>query len=301
MTGVVPGEAARPEIVDTHVHFWNLLHPTLRWDWLAPRAVHPILGNIDPIKSTAYEADALWAEARFADVSSFVHVQAADGADPVEETRWLTEMAAASGGIPAAIIAHCDLGRSDADAILDGHARSPLLRGIRDFGAEAYLARGDSDGRYEQSLGRLAAADLVFDLDCEWQNMASAVELGKRHPDLRIVLEHIGYPRRRDSDYFQGWAAAIKVLASADNVSCKLSGIAMTDRLFTLGSLSPWVDVCLEAFGPVRCVIGSNWPVDRLCSSYDVIMDCYRVFISSLSDSEQSDILAGNARRLYRL
>jgi predicted TIM-barrel fold metal-dependent hydrolase len=293
--------SSRLEIVDTHVHFWNLLHPELRWGWLAPEAQHPILGNFDAIKSTAYEADALWAEARFAGVSSFVHVQAADSPNPVAETRWLTEMAAASGGIPAAIVAQASLGAAEADELLDGHAQSPLFRGIRDFGTETYLASGELAVRYEASLARLARDGFVLDLDCEWPNMAAAVDMAGRHPELRIVLEHVGYPRRRDDDYFREWAKAIGVLAAADNVVCKVSGIAMTDRLFTIESLTPWVETCLDAFGAARCIVGSNWPVDRLCSSYDVIMGCYRALVSSLSEDEQRRILSGNARDCYRI
>jgi predicted TIM-barrel fold metal-dependent hydrolase len=289
------------EIIDTHVHLWNLLHPTLRWSWLAPEAVHPILGDINAIKTVAYEADALWAEARFAGVSSFVHVQAADGGNPVEETAWLTEMAERHDKIPAAIIAHCDLGRADADEVLAGHRASPRFRGIRDFGAEPYLASGTTSARYERSLERLARDGTIFDLDCAWPNMAAASALANRHPNLPVVLEHIGYPRCRDEDYFQAWAKAIRGLATAPNVVCKISGIAMTDRLFTQESLRPWVEVCLDSFGPQRCMVGSNWPVDRLCSSYDVIMGCYRQFTAALSVDERQAILAGNARAVYGL
>ncbi len=75
----------------------------------------------------------------------------------------------------------------------------------------------------------------------------------------------------------------------------------MTDPRFTRESLRRWVDSCVEAFGPDRCVLGSNWPVDRLYSSYDVIMDLYREYISALSESEQGKILNGNAARIFRV
>jgi predicted TIM-barrel fold metal-dependent hydrolase len=64
--------------------------------------------------------------------------------------------------------------------------------------------------------------------------------------------------------------------------------------------LKPWVETCLKAFGPDRCVIGSNWPVDRLFSSYDVIMNLYREYIEKLSTSEQKKILNKNAAKLYK-
>jgi predicted TIM-barrel fold metal-dependent hydrolase len=292
---------ARYPIIDTHVHLWNLTHPALRYDWLQPDAVHPILGDINAIKSVAYEASALQAESRFADVTAFVHVQAAIGSDdPVEETRWLTAMYA-EAGMRGAIVAYVDLSADDAAAVTDGHAQSTLFSAIRDFGTEPYLASGEVDERYERSLQMLASREIVLDLDCEWKNMAAAAELAARHPQLRIVLEHIGYPRRRDPEYFANWSGGIARLASAENVVCKISGLGMTERLFTRQSLAPWIERCLELFGPRRCVIGSNWPVDRISSSYDVIMDVYRDSVGTLSQAEQRAVLADNAARIYRV
>ncbi|MFC4948868.1 amidohydrolase family protein [Pseudonocardia sp. GCM10023141] len=291
----------RTPIIDSHVHLWNRRHPSLRWDWLDPQAVHPILGNIDGIKSTGYEAENLWAEARFADVAAFVHVEAALGSpDPVEETRWLTEMARRTGH-PAALVAHVDLGGEDAVPELDGHQESPLMRGVRDFATEAYLTTGTTTRNYEASLTELSRRGLVLDLDCEWPHMAAARELADRHPELVIVLEHIGYPRRRDAEYFAGWRHGITELARAENVLCKVSGVAMTDPHFTRESLEPWVVHSLESFGPDRCMIGSNWPVDRLFSSYDVIMNLYRDFVASLSADEQVQVLHDNAAATFRI
>lgn len=291
----------RYPIIDTHVHLWNLTHPSLRYDWLQPDAVHPVLGDINAIKSVAFDAAALRAESRFADVSAFVHVQAAIGsADPVEETRWLTTLYS-EAGLHGAIVAYVDLGAQDAESVTDAHAQSPLFSAIRDFATEPYLASGRTDERFERSLRMLTARDIVLDLDCEWPNMPAAAELAARHPDLQIVLEHIGYPRRRDREYFANWSTGIAQLAQADNVVCKISGIGMTDRLFTRQSLEPWVERCLELFGPQRCVIGSNWPVDRISSSYDVIMDLYRDFIATLSPAEQHAVLSDNAARIYRI
>lgn len=288
-------------VVDTHVHLWNLGHPTLRWSWVDSDDDHPILGDIDPVKMRAYEMPHLWAEARFAGVSGFVHVQAAIGsADPVEETRWLTRMAAEHPAL-VALVAHADLGRADTEHVLDGHSQSPLLRGIRDFAVEPYLAGGTTVAAFESSLSSLARRGLVLDLDCEYPNMASALAMARRHPDLTMVLEHIGFPRRRDEEYATAWRSALSDLARAPNVVCKISGVAMTDRSFTPESLRPWVRHCLEAFGPQRCMVGSNWPLDRMCSSYDVIMGLYRSCVDDLGDDERAMVLSGTAGRVYRL
>lgn len=291
----------RPSIVDSHVHLWNLAHPTLRWNWVDTADDHPILGDIDPIKMRAFEMKHLNAESRFAGIEAFVHVQAAIGSpDPVEETRWLTDMARDWPQLQG-IVGHIDLGEPDAEEVLDRHGESPLFRGVRDFAVEPYIAAGAIDATFEASLASLARRGLVLDLDCEYPNMSAARALAERHPDLVVVLEHIGFPRRRDSDYAAAWRKGISELAGASNVVCKVSGVAMTDPLFTPESLLPWVRHCLEEFGPSRCMVGSNWPLDRLCSSYDVIMDFYRMSVSDLTIDEQRQVLSGTARRAYGL
>lgn len=294
---------ARQSIIDTHVHFWNMATPDegMRWVWLEKDFVHPILGDIDAMKSVKYGIDAVAAESRFADVSGFVHVQAALGSpDPVQETRWLTRMLE-TAPVPFTIVAHADLGTDDAMAQLDGHAESAAFVGVRDFAAEGMLASGETNPVYEESLRVLAERDIMYDLDCEWMNMPAATALANRHPELKIVLEHIGFPRARDDEYFANWKRGVQELATAPNVTMKISGLAMTDPQFTRESLRRWVDTCVETFGPDRCVLGSNWPVDRLYSSYDVIMDLYRDYISALSTDEQAKIMHDNAARIYKL
>ena len=287
-------------IIDTHMHLWDQKHPELKWVWLEKDASHPILGNIDAIKSVAFTLNDLWAEARFSNIEGFVHVQAAIGSpNPVTETRWLDEMAK-TGPVPMRIVGDCALNEDQAITQLKAHQESPLFVGVRDFNAEVMFAANEILPNYEKSLKYLANENLVFDLDCEWRNMSQALQLAQRHPDLQIVLEHIGFPRRRDDEYFSNWSKAVHNLAKAPNVTMKLSGIGMTDPRFTKESLQKWAEVSIEAFGPQRCVLGSNWPVDRLFSSYDVIIGFMRDYISGLTNTEQELMCRTNAKRLYR-
>ena len=126
---------SRHQIIDTHVHFWNMRDPEpgLRWSWLERDVDHAVLGNIDAIKMLKYDIGSLWAEARFADVAGFVHVQAAiDSDDPVRETQWLTRMREDSP-VPFTIVAHVDLGSPVSVAQLEGHLASPYVVGVRDL------------------------------------------------------------------------------------------------------------------------------------------------------------------------
>lgn len=287
-------------ILDTHIHLWDTKHPELKWVWLDKDASHPILGNIDAIKSVAFTLNDVWSEARFSGISGFVHIQAAIGSpDPVTETKWLTSMAK-SASVPMRIVGDSPLNAEGAIAQLKRHQKSPLFVGVRDFNAEPMLARKEILPQYEKSLAYLTKEELVFDLDCEWMNMDGAYDLAKRHPDLKIVLEHIGFPRSRDGEYFKNWKAAIKRLAKAPNVTMKISGLPMTDPRGSLQSMRKWAETSLEVFGPKRTILGSNWPVDRLYLSYATIIEFTREYISSLSPSEQANVCNKNAAKLYK-
>jgi predicted TIM-barrel fold metal-dependent hydrolase len=289
----------RPAFIDTHVHFWDLKHPSLTYGWLAPEAVHPILGDIDAIKSIRYDAGSLWAEARFSGLGGAVHVQAAvDTPDPVEETRWLSEMAAGAP-FPFVIVASADLAAADAGEQIERHCGFELVRGIRDFGRGAgYL----TDPAFERGFAQLEKFGLLCDLDCPWESMPSARDLARRHPEIPVVLEHIGYPRDTASpEYFQHWRQGIEAIAEAPNVWCKLSGLGMNRRGWTVEGLRPWVTHCIDTFGPGRCVFGTNWPVDRLYSSYDAIVDAFVEIIGAYDQPERQAMLVGNAERLYRI
>ena len=57
----------------------------------------------------------------------------------------------------------------------------------------------------------------------------------------------------------------------------------------------------IEAFGTGRVVFGTNWPVDRMFSSYPDVIDAYAEIIAGFSAAEQRAMFAGNAERLFRI
>jgi predicted TIM-barrel fold metal-dependent hydrolase len=286
-------------LIDSHLHFWDQSREDLSYPWLRPGVPHPIIGNIEPIKSPVYDVDAYIAEARFAGVEKAVHVEAAAEADsPTIETDWVRSLEN-PGILPIAIVAHVDLGAEFAPSEILQLVERPGVRGVRDFGVVNYLEDPKAAPNFEPNLKAMEDAGLLLDLDCSWEYMALAKDMADAHPQLRIVLEHIGYPRRRDNAYFQEWEPAVRHLAQAQNVHCKLSGLGMTDRSWTVASLRRWVTTCLEAFGPGRCLYGSNWPVDRIASSYDAVVAAFLEMISGHPASEQEAMCSTNAEALY--
>ena len=288
---------ARLPFVDTHVHYWDLKDPSLKYVWLERDWVHPVLGDIDGLKVLKYMAEQFIAETRFQNVSKCVHVQAAIGiADPVEETRWLQEQADRTG-FPHGIVAHCDLASPNAAETLERHMAYPNMRGIRDFGQGDYLA----DPVWQKGYGLLAQNDLVFCLDALPENLGQARELAEAYPDVLLCIDHAGFPRARDSEYFEMWKRGMQEAAGAPNVVCKVSGLGMCDNAWTVDSLRPWVLACIDAFGTDRTFLGTNWPVDRLYSSYSDVLDAYERIIGDLSGPEQEALFSQNAERVFRI
>ena len=288
---------ARLPFVDSHVHYWDLRNPTLRYEWLMPDWVHPVLGNIDGIKVQRYMAPDFIAETRFQNVSKAIHVQAAIGiADPVVETRWLQAQADKTG-FPHGIVAHCDLASQKAQEVIERHLESPNLRGIRDFGQGDYLV----DPAWQRGYGLLAQYGLVFCIDPTVETMGKARALADLYPDVILSIDHAGYPHERTDEYFALWRRGMETVAGAPNVICKISGLGMCDHAWTVDSWRPWVHACLELFGVERCILGTNWPVDRQYSSYGDCLDALEVLIADLTEAEQVALFSENAERIFRI
>jgi predicted TIM-barrel fold metal-dependent hydrolase len=283
--------------VDTHVHFWDLKDPTLFYSWLQPDWVHPVLGDIDGLKVLKYMAPQFVAETRFQNVSKAIHVQAALGIeDPVEETRWLQEQADQTG-FPHGIVAHCDLAAPDRQEVLDRHLEYANMRGVRDFGQGDYLV----DPAWQEGYGLLARDNLVFCLDVLVENMGKARALANRYADVVLCIDHAGFPRERTPEYLQAWRRGMQDIAGAPNAVVKISGLGMCDNRWSIDSFRPYVLGCIEAFGVERSFFGTNWPVDRLYSSYGDVLNAYETIIAGCSPAEQEALFSKNAERIFRI
>jgi len=282
---------------DTHVHFHDMAEPRLRYEWLEPEAQDADLGDYGAIKSLRYWADDFLAETRFQNVERIVHVQAAIGTpDPVAETEWLDAFGERTG-VPHGIVAYADLSAPDVGDVLERHARSPRLRGIRDLRYDDYL----TNPSWRRGYAQLERFGLVCCDDPFVEEMPQALELARQFPGITLCIDHAGFPRRRDDEYFQRWRDGMRTLARAENTVVKISGLGMCDHTWTVESIRPWVLACIEAFGAERSFFGTNWPVDRLYSSYGDVVDAYAEIISEFSESEQRALFTANANRVFRL
>lgn len=288
---------ARIPFVDTHFHLFDLRHPVLRYVWLTPESQDPELGNMDAIKSLRYWAEDYIAETRFANVAKSIHVQAALGTeDPVEETKWLQAFADKLGH-PHGIVAECHLAERNAADVLDRHLQYANVRGIRDFGPGDYLV----DPAWQSGLRLLAGRNLVCCLDTRLGKFPQVLKLAAACSEVLICVDHCAIPELRTDEFFRSWKRGVQELARAPNIIMKISGLGMTDHRWTVASFRPYVLTAIEAFGTDRVVFGTNWPVDRLYSSYPDVINAYADIIAGFSEAEQRAMFAGNAERLFRI
>jgi len=283
--------------VDTHFHLHDMKRPELRYAWLEPDFVHPYLGNIDALKAQHYWIEDYIAEIRFSNVPKAIHVQAALGTkDPVNESKWLQAFAD-KYGYPQGIVAECHLAEPDAAQVLERHMQYPNVRGIRDFGPGEYLV----NSAWQAGFKLLARHNLVSCLDTRLHKFPQVLALAAMAPDVVICVDHCAIPDQRTPEYFETWRKGVRELAKAPNIWMKISGLGMGDRLWTIDSLRPWVLASIEAFGTDRVVFGTNWPVDRMFSSYPDIVNAYAEIIAGFSKAEQRAMFADNAERLFRI
>lgn len=285
------------DFVDTHIHLWDLSHPDLHYSWLQPGVPHPHLGKrVEELQSNYVIGDYL-KETGQSNVTGAIHVQAALGIkDPVKETQWLQE-AADRTGYPHGIVAYANLKDPRVEEVLERHCQYPNMRGVRDFSEGDYLV----DPVFHRGYALLEKFNLLSSVDVQWENMHKARDLARKFSNTVMVLDHCGLPNARTEEYFQAWKRGIATLAEAENAVCKISGLGIYDPNWTVESIRRWVFTCIETFGPERCIFATNWPVDKLYSTYDAVIDAYMEILANFNVDEKKDMFSRNAMRLYRL
>ena len=298
--------AARVPFVDAHIHLWDL--ERLRYPWLMPPfADDAPNGSVAAIAQTFTVADYRAQAARWNMVGA-VHVDAgANPAQALDETRWLEAIADADG-LPTAIVAFAPLDDPQVERLLEAQAAHPRVRGIRQIvnwhpdPRRSYQPHDLTQSpAWQAGFARLARHGLSFDLQCYPGQMSALATLIARHPDVTVVLNHLGMPVLSDPDGLAQWRAGVRLLAALPNVAIKLSGLGFVDRHWTDALVRPLLAEVIELFGPARCLIASDTPTDTLFAPFDRCLDVLDVATAAFSKDERRAMWGRNADRLYRL
>lgn len=167
---------------------------------------------------------------------------------------------------------------------------------------------------------RLAGFGLVLDVWTYHTQLAQVLGLARAVPDLAIVVDHVGGPigvgpfAGRKAEVFVEWKRGMLALAACPNVLVKLGGLAMQVGGFDFhlrhrppGSAElaeawrPYVETCIGAFGPSRCMFESNFPVDKGMCGYAVLWNAFKRLAAGASATEKAALFSGTAVRAYRL
>jgi L-fuconolactonase len=260
---------------------------------------------------------------------------------PVGETEFVNGVAAMSASglygetqICAGIVGKADLTLGDGvPEVLQAHlaAGGGRFRGIRHSGSYdddkrvlGPIARVEA-GLYlrpdfRQGFAHLVAHGLSFDAWVLEPQLPELIDLARAFPDTAIVLDHVGTPlgiasyEGRLDERFPIWRDNIIALAALPNVHVKLGGLAMPFCNFpsfmqapaaTSKQLAeewrPYIETCIEAFGPDRCMFESNFPVDSGSCSYRTLWNTFKRLTTGVSDDEKAALFSGTAARFYRL
>ena len=317
-------------ICDPHHHFWDLRPQRLPHQRYLLHELAADINSGHNVRSTV-----------FIEARSMYRAGGPEEMRSVGEVEFVQGLAAASasglygsGRVAAAIIGHANLNLGDRVApVLEAlQAASPnRFRGIR------HSVTWDPHPEVENTAAHNRAGQLASDdfragarvlsrmgLSLEgwvyFPQLPELADFAQALPDLPIILNHIGglirvgpYANRGD-EVLDPWRRGIAAVAACPNVYIKLGGIGMTrtgfdwhERDVPIGSeelaegLAPWVSYCVEQFGPNRSMFESNFPVDKVSYSYNVMYNAFKRLSKGYSATERADMFHDTAARVYRI
>ena len=291
-------------IVDAHHHVWRQAD----LPWLLGPMQPRIFGPYEAIRRD-YLIDEYLDDIAGTRVTRSVYVQANWAPDRFEdEVAWVQRVADESGW-PHAIVGYADLLCEDVRPQLDRLSKYPLLRGVRmqlhwhENAMYRFAPRPDLalDPVLQRNVARLADYGLVFDLQVFAGQMAGAAELAAACPDVTFVLQHAGMPEDLTPEGRAEWRTGMERLAACPNMVSKLSAFGTFVHRNDPGHIAGILRETVGMFGADRCLFGSNFPIEKLWTSYRDLLDAFLAAAAGLDDDARAGIFERTAARVYRL
>lgn len=310
-------------IIDPHHHLWDAGGRRYLFDDLVAdvRTGHNVKATVFVQCHSMYRADG------------------PEEMKPIGETEFVVGAAAqsASGNygparLCAGIVGSLDMMLGDRSIpVLEAHvaAGNGRFRGIR--GRTAYHESRDvqtlptppgvlKEAATRKTISCIEKLGLSLDIWCFHTQLAEVIDVCKTFPSLPIVVNHVGGPigigpfAGKREEVFAVWLQQIRALGKLPNVFLKIGGLGMrftgydfhtrpsppsSDEL--VKAWKPYVDPCIEAFSPARCMFESNFPVDKAMFSYPVMWNAFKKLAAGYSESEKDALCSGAAAKFYKL
>ena len=317
-------------ICDSHHHFWDFRIERIPYQRYLLHELVADLNNGHNVRSPVFiEAKAMYRS------------DGPEEMRPLGEVEFVQGLAAASASglygpvrAAAAIVGHANLNLGErVEPVLEAlQAASPnRLRGIRHSvtwdshpeveNTAAHKMEGQlASVRFRTGARVLARMGLSLEGWLFSPQLPELADFARAVPELTIILNHIGGLLRvgpyanRDDEVLAMWRSGIAAVADCPNVYIKLGGIGMPRtgfdwyaRTTPIGSeelaesMAPLMTYCIEQFGPDRCMFESNFPVDKVSYSYNVMYNAFKRFSKDYSPSERASMFHDTAARIYRI
>ena len=293
-----------PSIVDAHHHIWRQadlpwllgpMQPRIFGPYEAIRRDYPIGEYLDDLAGSG--------------VTRSVYVQANWAPERFEEEVAWVQRVADEFGWPHAIVGYADLLAEDVRPQLDRLTKYPLLRGVRmqfhwhrnemyRFAARPDLAL---DPALQRNVARLSDYGLTFDLQVFAGQMADAAELVAACPDVTFVLQHAGMLEDLSAEGRAEWRAGMERLAVLPNVVSKLSAFGTFIHRNDPDHIAGILRDTVAMFGAERCLFGSNFPIEKIWTSYGALLDAFLAAAAGMDSTARVAVFEGTASRVYRL
>ncbi len=272
-------------LIDAHCHVWRIGRNGHAWPTRDLPAIHRDF-DLDDLSRAGAEVGLAGAV--------LVQSQASQ-----RDTEWLLEIAA-ENPLVLGVVGWTDIAAPDAAERIARLATNARLKGLRpmlqDLADDWIL-----DPHLEPAIAAMVEAGLSFDALIRPRHLPSLLELARRWPQLRIVIDHGAKPDI-GAGALDPWREQIAALAAQPGVHCKLSGLLTeAGNLPTAEALAPFAAHLSETFGPDRLMWGSDWPVLNLASDYAGWRAMADSFGASLDPAGRRALFGETARRFYRL
>ncbi len=271
--------------IDAHIHLWR--YNATEFGWIDDRSTELrrdfLLPDLDRVMYRTGVDEAIAVQARPA----------------LDETRWLLEMARASSRI-CGVVGWIPLAAENLPAILEEFCEESKLFGFRE------MLQGEPAGYMDRpeinrGMASLTAGGYAYDLLLRADQLQEATRFADRHTHQRLVLNHAAKPRIAEG-LLAPWKTYLRALAEREHVTCKLSGLVTEADWndWTIDTLRPYLDVCVEAFGTRRLIAASDWPVCLLATTCERWWQVLADYFATFSEHERAEVYGENALRTYR-
>jgi L-fuconolactonase len=272
--------------IDAHHHLWK--YSTAEYGWIDESMAE---------LRRDFLAENLKRELAAASVDGTVVVQARQSD---EETRWLLSLARETQPI-LGVVGWAEIAADDFAKRIEQLVQEPWLVGLR------HVVQAEPDGfldgeAFNRGIRALQDSELVYDILIYERQLEEATSFVDRHQKQAFVLDHIAKPRIAAGE-LEPWRGRIIELARRPNVCCKVSGMVTeaNPKRWTAAELRPYLDTVVEAFGPKRLMVGTDWPVCLIGTSYKGWWSLLREYFADFSADERASIFGACAMKTYGL